>query len=59
MGRLQTPTDAHTVLNALAYQATGRTDLTATDTSSFVSVGETVLATGVENVASALSIVDS
>ena len=57
MGRLQTPTDAHTVLNALAYQATGRTDLTATDTSSFVSVGETVLATGVENVASALSIV--
>ena len=57
MARLQTPTDAHTILNALAYQATGRTDLTATDTSSFVSVGETVLSTGVENVASALSIV--
>lgn len=57
MARLQTPKDAHTIMNALAYQATGRSNLTATDTSSFVSVGETVLATGIENVISALSIV--
>lgn len=57
MARLLTPTDAHTIMNALAYQATGRSNLTATDTSSFVSVGETVLATGIENVCSALSIV--
>lgn len=57
MARLQTPTDAHAIMNALVYQATGRTDLTATDTSSFVSVGETVLNTGVENVLTALSIV--
>lgn len=57
MARVLTPVDAHAIMNALAYQATGRTDLTATDTSSFVSVGETVLHTGMENVITALSIV--
>ena len=57
MARLLTPTDAHTVLNAIAYQATGRSNLVATDTSSFVSVGETVLRTGTENVLSALTLV--
>lgn len=57
MARLTTPKDAHTIINALAYQATGRQGLTATDTSSFVSVGETILSTGIENVCNALSIV--
>lgn len=57
MARLFTPIDAHTIMNALAQQATGRTDLTAVDTSTFVSVGETVLRTGMENVITALSIV--
>ena len=55
MARRINPTDAHAIMNALAYQATGRTDLAATDTSSFVSVGETVLNTGIENVLGALS----
>lgn len=57
MARRITPTDAHTIMNAIASQALGSTALTATNTSSFVSVGETVLNTGIENVLSALTIV--
>lgn len=49
--------DAHTLMNALVKQATGREDVTVVDTSSFVSAGQTVLATGVENVLNSLSIV--
>lgn len=52
-----TPQDAYTLINAVAKQATGRENLTATDTSSFVSVGETLLRTGVENTLNALSTV--
>lgn len=52
-----TPQDAYTLINAVAKQATGRNNLTATDTSSFVSVGETLLRTGVENTLKALSTV--
>lgn len=57
MARRLTPTDAHTIMNAIAAQAIGKSALTATDTSSFVSVGETVLNTGIENVLSALTLV--
>lgn len=52
-----TPQDSYTLINAVAKQATGRSDLVATDTSSFVSVGETLLRTGVENTLNALSTV--
>ena len=52
-----TPQDAYTLINAVAKQATGRENLTAIDTSSFVSVGETLLRTGVENTLNALSTV--
>lgn len=52
-----TPQDVYTLINAVAKQATGRENLTATDTSSFVSVGETLLRTGVENTLNALSTV--
>lgn len=52
-----TPQDAYTLINEVSYQATGRKDLTAVDTSSFVSVGETLLRTGVENTMNALSTV--
>lgn len=52
-----TPQDAYTLINAVAKQATGRENLTAIDTSSFVSVGETLLRTGVENTLKALSTV--
>lgn len=49
--------DAHLLMNALAAQALGNTALTATDTSSFVSVGEAVLRTGYENTLNALGVV--
>lgn len=52
-----TPQDAYTLINEVAKQATGRGDLHAIDTSSFVSVGETLLRTGVENTLKALSTV--
>ena len=40
------PQDAYQLINDLVELATGRQDLKAVDTSSFVSVGETVLRTG-------------
>lgn len=51
------PQDVYVLMNDIAYQATGRKDLTAVDTSSFVSVGETLLRTGVENTMNAISTV--
>lgn len=56
MARSFTPKDAYTLMNALVKQATGQQAITATDTSSFVSAGETVLATGTENTLNSLSI---
>ena len=44
------PQDAYAVMNSLVHQATGQTSITATDTSSFIDAGKTVLDTGVENV---------
>ena len=56
MARVYTPKDAYSLMNALVKQATGQQSVTATDTSSFVSAGELVMATGTENVLNALSI---
>lgn len=47
--------DVYALFNSIVSQATGRTDLTATDTSTFASVGETLLRTGTENVLSSIS----
>lgn len=47
--------DAYTLMNDIVKQATGRTDLTVVDTSSFTTVGETLLRTGVENTLNAIS----
>lgn len=47
--------DVAPIMNDIAKQATGRTDLTVLDTTSFVSVGETVLRTGYENTLKAIS----
>ena len=47
--------DAYTVINELYKMATGRENLKAIDTSSFVAVGETMLRTGVEPTLKALS----
>jgi len=57
MARILTPQDAHMIMNALVQQATGQSALAVTGTSGFVSAGETVLATGVENTLNALSLV--
>ena len=56
MARTLTPKDAHTLVNSLVRQMTGQTSITATDASSFVSTGEFLLQSGVENVFNALSI---
>ena len=50
------PVDAYAVMNSLVHQATGRDDLTATDTSSFIDAGKAVLDTGTENVLNSLGL---
>ena len=45
----------YTVLNSIAAQATGNAGLTATDTSSFVTVADVTLKSGYDNVISAIS----
>lgn len=50
------PKDAYAVMNSLVAQATGKTDITATDTSSFIDAGKAVLDTGYENVFNSLSV---
>ena len=57
MARTLTPQDAYAIMNELVHEATGASSLSAVDTSSFVSCGETVLATGMENTLNALSLV--
>lgn len=57
MARTLTPLDAHALMNELVQQATGQKSITAVDTSSFVSAGELVLSTGVENTLNALSLI--
>ena len=55
MANSLTPNQLYTVLNSIASQATGRTDLTATDTSSFVTVADITLKAGTDNVIQAIS----
>lgn len=57
MAKSYTPTDAYAIMNLLVKQATGQSDVTVADTSSFISAGETVLSTGRENVLNSLGIV--
>lgn len=52
-----TTKDAHALMNALVHQATGQTNITVVDTSTFVSAGQRVLETGMENVFNSLNIV--
>lgn len=56
MARNLTPQDCHVLMNELVHMATGRTDIKVIDASSFVSAGETVLQSGVENTLNALSL---
>ncbi len=56
MARSLTPQDAYSIMNLLVKEATGQdATIQAVNSSTFVSVGETVLATGTENVLNALS----
>ncbi|MBR5584271.1 MAG: hypothetical protein IKW21_07065, partial [Lachnospiraceae bacterium] len=58
MARVFTPLDCYALINAIAKEATGQeSTLQAQDTSSFVSVGETILNTGTENTLNAISVV--
>lgn len=51
------PTDVYQLMNAVASQATGQSVNSVIDTSTFVSVGETLLRTGYENTMNAISTV--
>lgn len=57
MARALTPLDGYAIMTELVREATGQKNATVVDLSSFVSAGETVLATGNENVFNALGIV--
>lgn len=57
MARAYTPKDAYSIMNLLVKEATGQQSISVVDTSSFVSAGETVLSTGVENTINALSVI--
>lgn len=58
MARVLTPKDAHALMNLIVKEATGQdSTIQVVDSSTFVSAGETVLATGVENTLNALAIV--
>jgi len=58
MARSLTPRDCHALMNLLVKEATGQdATIQVVDSSTFVSAGELVLATGTENVLNSLSIV--
>lgn len=57
MANLLTPVDVYALMNAVVSQATGRTDLSVVDTTTFTSVGDIVLRTGTENTLNAISTV--
>lgn len=58
MARRLQPKDCYALMNSLVKEAIGaNSSITAIDTSSFVSAGESVLATGTENVLNSLAMV--
>ena len=57
MARTLTPKDAYVLMEALVEQATGQNSLSVTSTADFVSAGELVMQTGLENTLNALSCV--
>lgn len=59
MANSLTPQDVYQLMNEIVHEATGRSDLEVIDTSSFVSVGETLLRTSAENTLNAISTVIS
>lgn len=57
MARVLTPKDGYALMTQVAREATGQDSFTVVDSSSFISAGETVLATGMENVYNAVNMV--
>ena len=57
MARTLTPKDGYAIMTALVRQATGQSNISVVDMNGFVSAGETVMASGKENLYNALSIV--
>lgn len=57
MAHILTPKESYAIMNELVHQATGQSNITVVDTSSFVAAGETTLNTGVENTLSALALI--
>ena len=57
MARVLTPKDGYALMTQVAREATGQDTFSVVDSSSFISAGETVLATGMENVYNAVNIV--
>ena len=57
MANTLTPRDVYQLMNSIASQATGQTNIAVVDTSTFVSVGETLLRTAAENTLNAISTV--
>ena len=57
-GRTLTPLDCYALINAIAEEATGqKSTIQAVNTSTFVSVGESILRTGTENTLNAIGLV--
>ena len=56
MARVLTPTDGYAIVTQVARLATGQDNFATVNSSTFVSTGETVLASGVENVFNAINI---
>lgn len=54
MANVLTPVDVYAIVNEMVHQATGQQNLRAVDTTTFVTVGETLLRTGTENTLNAL-----
>ena len=56
MSKTLTPKDAHVIMGALVRQATGQANISVQNTSDFISAGEMVLATGMENVFNSINL---
>ena len=56
MARVLTPTDGYAIITQVAGLATGQDNFATVNSSTFVSTGETVLASGMENVFNAINI---
>lgn len=54
MANVLTPVDVYAIVNEMVHQATGQQNLRAVDTTTFVTVGETLLRTGTESTLNAL-----